>query len=227
VYETGNNQWHPMMAWPTQLAIAPEKIFLAPGGALSNTAPSAASPGFDEYVADPAKPVPFLPRPVHLEGDGESDWQTWLTTDQRPASSRTDVLTYTSPVLDHKVRIAGEPIANIVASTTGTDGDFVVKLIDVYPGRYYKGFDKPQPIPAGERETFRFNLPNASHAFLPGHRIMVQIQSSWFPLYDRNPQTYVDNIFFAPPDAYKKATIHVFDTGADASFVELPVVKTP
>jgi putative CocE/NonD family hydrolase len=238
-----------MVAWPTQFTIAPEKIFLAPGGALSNTAPAAASPGYDEYVADPAKPVPFLPRPVHLEGTGESDWQTWLTTDQRPASSRTDVLTWESPVLDHKVRIAGEPIANIVASTTGTDGDFVVKLIDVYPdevgrdpkmggyelmisadifrGRYYKGFDKPQAIPAGARETFRFNLPNASHAFLPGHRIMVQIQSSWFPLYDRNPQTYVDNIFFAPPEAYKKATIQVFDAGAEASFVELPVVGAP
>jgi putative CocE/NonD family hydrolase len=249
VFETGVNQWHPMVAWPTQFTIAPEKIFLAPGGALSNTAPAAASPGYDEYVADPAKPVPFLPRPVHLEGTGESDWQTWLTTDQRPASSRTDVLTWESPVLDHKVRIAGEPIANIVASTTGTDGDFVVKLIDVYPdevgrdpkmggyelmisadifrGRYYKGFDKPQAIPAGARETFRFNLPNASHAFLPGHRIMVQIQSSWFPLYDRNPQTYVDNIFFAPPEAYKKATIQVFDAGAEASFVELPVVGAP
>jgi putative CocE/NonD family hydrolase len=249
VYETGSNQWRPMVAWPTQFAIAPQKIFLAPGGALANTAPPAAVPGYDEYIADPAKPVPFLPRPVHLEGTGESDWQTWLATDQRPASSRTDVLTWQSGVLTQNVRIAGEPIANIVASTTGTDGDFVVKLIDVYPdevgrdpkmggyelmvsadifrGRYYRGFDKPQAIPAGEKETFRFNLPNASHAFLPGHRIMVQIQSSWFPLYDRNPQTYVDNIFFAPLEAYKKATIHVFDAGADASFVELPVVKAP
>jgi putative CocE/NonD family hydrolase len=187
---------------------------------------------------------------VHLEGDaGEADWQSWLVSDQRPAASRTDVLTFETAPLDHKVRIAGEPVANIVASTTGTDGDFVVKLIDVFPdevgrdpklggyemmvsgdifrGRYRGGFDKPKAIPPGEKQTYRFTLPNASHAFLPGHRIMVQIQSSWFPLYDRNPQTYVDNIFFAKPDAYKKATIHVFDAGADASFVELPLFTKP
>jgi len=249
VYETGTDQWRPMAAWPTQLPIAPQKYFLAPNSGLGTTAPAASQPGYEEYIADPAKPVPYLPRPIHIEGKGETSWQTWLVSDQRPASGRTDVLTFETPVLDHKIRIAGEPVANIVASTTGTDGDFVVKLIDVYPdengrdpklggyqlmisgdifrGRYRNGFDKPAAIPAGEKQTFHFNLPNTSHAFLPGHRIMVQIQSSWFPLYDRNPQTYVNNIFFAPPEAYKKATIHVFDAGADASFVELPVVNAP
>jgi putative CocE/NonD family hydrolase len=251
VFETGSNQWQALPLWPAALPVLPRKYYLSPGGTIATDAPApAASPGFEEYVADPAKPVPFLPRPVHLEGDaGEADWQGWLVSDQRPASGRTDVLTFETEPLTQKVRIAGEPVANIVASTTGTDGDFVVKLIDVYPdevgrnpklggyqlmvsgdifrGRYRNGFDKPQPIPAGQKQTYKFKLPNASHAFLPGHRIMVQVQSSWFPLYDRNPQTYVDNIFYAPPEAYKKATIHVFDAGADASSVELPVVARP
>jgi putative CocE/NonD family hydrolase len=251
VFETGSNQWQPVPSWPPPRPFAmTRKYFLAPNGGIVTDTPASATPDFAEYTADPAKPVPFLPRPVHLEGDaGEADWQSWLVSDQRPAASRTDVLTFETAPLDHKVRIAGEPVANIVASTTGTDGDFVVKLIDVFPdevgrdpklggyemmvsgdifrGRYRGGFDKPKAIPAGEKQTYRFTLPNASHAFLPGHRIMVQIQSSWFPLYDRNPQTYVDNIFFAKPDAYKKATIHVFDAGADASFVELPLFTKP
>ena len=243
VYETGTNQWLPLANWPAPLNPAPQKFYLAASGKLANDAP-AADAGYSEYMSDPARPVPFLPRPIHLQGEaGEADWQTWLASDQRPASSRTDVLTFEGPVLDQKVRIAGPPIANLVASTTGTDGDFVVKLIDVYPpemgrepkmggyqlmvsgdifrGRYRQGFDKPAAIPAGETQTYRFEMPNASHAFLPGHRIMVQVQSSWFPLYDRNPQSYVDNIFFAPPDAYRKATIRI----RGDSFVELPVVK--
>jgi len=142
--------------------------------------------------------------------------------------------------------VSGEPVANLIASTTGTDGDFVVKLIDVYPpemgrqpemggyelmvsgdilrGRYREAFDKPSAIPANEKQVFRFSLPTANHVFLPGHRLMVQIQSSWFPLYDRNPQKYVANIFFARPEDYTKATIRVYDAGKDASFVEIPVV---
>jgi predicted acyl esterase len=146
------------------------------------------------------------------------------------------------------LKISGEPIANLIASTTGSDGDFVVKLIDVYPdevgrqpqlggyqlmvaadilrGRYRDSFSNPKPIPADQRQVFRFALPTANHVFLPGHRIMVQVQSSWFPLYDRNPQTYVDNIFFAKPGDYKKATIKIFDGGSAVSFVDLPVVQT-
>jgi putative CocE/NonD family hydrolase len=247
VFETGTNQWRPFVSWPAQLRPMGQKYYLSPNGALATSAAAVAQPGYDEYVSDPAKPVPYLIRPIHIEGDGEASWESWLVSDQRQDNSRTDVLTYETPVLDKMVHIAGEPVANIVASTTGTDGDFVVKLIDVYPdevgrdpkmggyqlmisadifrGRYRNGFDKPQAIPSGQKQTFHFSLPFASHAFLPGHRIMVQVQSSWFPLYDRNPQTYVDNIFFAPVGAYKKATIHVFDAGADASSVELPVVQ--
>jgi len=155
-------------------------------------------------------------------------------------------LNYTSDVLTAPLKISGIPTVNLTASTTGTDGDFVVKLIDVYPeetgrdpkmggyqlmisgdifrGRYYQGFDNPKPIPANEKVRFRFDLPTANHVFLPGHRLMIQVQSSWFPLYDRNPQTYVDNIFLAKPTDYKKATIKVFNTGESSSFVELPVV---
>jgi putative CocE/NonD family hydrolase len=150
-------------------------------------------------------------------------------------------------VLRAPLKITGEPVANLIASTTGTDGDFVVKLIDVYPdelgrqptmggyelmisadilrGRYRESFDSPKPIPAGQRQLYRFALPTANHVFLPGHRLMVQVQSSWFPLYDRNPQTYVKNIFFATPLDYQKATIKVFDAGQNASFIDLPVVK--
>jgi uncharacterized protein len=222
-------------------------LYLQPGGKLGFSAPASAEPGFDEYVSDPAKPVPFLPRPIHLAGEGERRWQTWLVSDQREPASRPDVLTFASDVLTTPLKIAGAPIANLIASTSGTDGDFVVKLIDVYPdevgrelqmggyelmisadifrGRYFDGFDQPKPIPANEKTRFRFSLPNANHVFLPGHRIMVQIQSTWFPLYDRNPQKYVSNILLAQPSDYQKAIFRVFNSGENASYIELPVVK--
>jgi uncharacterized protein len=145
------------------------------------------------------------------------------------------------------LKLSGEPIANLIAATTGTDGDFVVKLIDVYPpedgrepamggyelmvsadilrGRYRNAYDRPEPIPANRQQTYRFALPTVNHVFLPGHRLMVQVQSTLFPVYDRNPQTFVPNIFFAKPEEYVKATIKVFDAGRAASFVQLPVVS--
>ena len=249
-FETGTNRWQRLPTWPAtgeDGKIDPASIFLQPNGKLAFNRASAAEPGYDEYVSDPAKPVPFLPRPIHLEGDeGYHDWQTWLVRDQREASGRTDVLTYTSDVLTAPLEISGIPTMNLIAATTGTDGDFVVKLIDVYPdengrdpklggyqlmisadifrGRYYQGFDNPKPIPANDKVHFRFDLPTANHVFLPGHRLMVQVQSSWFPLYDRNPQTYVDNIFLAKPTDYKKAAIRVFNSGDSDSFIALPVV---
>jgi putative CocE/NonD family hydrolase len=252
-FETGSNRWLPLPSWPAgcpqhNCRIAPDRLYLQPAGGLAFKAPAAAEPGYSAYVSDPAKPVPFLPRPVHLDGEaGAHAWQSWLVSDQRPASSRTDVLSYETAVLDAPVKIAGEPAVHLNASTSGTDGDFVVKLIDVYPeemgrepqlggyqlmvsgdifrGRYRQALDKPAAIPAGQSQTYSFTLPDANHVFLKGHRIMVQVQSSWFPLYDRNPQTYVDNIFFAKPADYRAATIHVFDAGAAASYLELPVVK--
>jgi predicted acyl esterase len=248
---TGTNRWESLGSWPSGCPsgcrIDHQPLYLQPGGRLSFSAPAAVKPGFDEYVSDPARPVPFLPRPIHIEGEGEKSWQTWLVSDQREASSRTDVLTYASDILTQPLKISGEPIADLIASTNGSDGDFVVKLIDVYPdevgrqpemggyelmisadilrGRYRNSFSEPSPIPSGKPERFRFALPTANHVFLPGHRVMVQVQSSWFPLYDRNPQRYVENIFFAKPADYQKATIRVFDAGASASSVELPVVS--
>ena len=249
-FETGINRWERLSTWPEtgeDGKTDPASLFLQPNGKLGFNQAPAAEPGFDQYVSDPAKPVPFLPRPIHLEGEeGYHDWQTWLVRDQREASGRTDVLAYTSDVLTTPLKISGTPTVNLIASTTGTDGDFVVKLIDVYPeetgrdpkmggyqlmisgdifrGRYYQGFDNPKPIPANEKVRFRFELPTANHVFLPGHRLMIQVQSSWFPLYDRNPQTYDDNIFLAKPADYKQATIKVFDSGESSSFVDLPVV---
>jgi uncharacterized protein len=248
-FETGTNRWLSLRAWPAGCAegcrVEPTKLYLQAGGTLTRQ-PSAA--GAESYIADPAKPVPYLPRPIHIEGEqGEEAWQTWLVSDQRDAASRTDVLSFSTPVLDEPLKISGEPIANLLASTTGTDVDFVVKLIDVYPdevgrepkmggyqlmvsadilrGRYRDSFSSPRPVPAGKSQLYRFALPAANHVFLRGHRVMVQVQSSWFPLYDRNPQTYVENIFFAKPGDYQKATIKIFAGGALASFVELPVVE--
>jgi putative CocE/NonD family hydrolase len=250
-FETGTNRWEQLKSWPSGCAagcpVTPTPLYLQPGLKLGFTAPEAAEPGFEEYVSDPAKPVPFIPRPMPSQDfDDSVNWRTWLVSDQREASGRPDVLAFTSELLTQPVKISGQPVARISASTTGTDGDFVVKLIDVYPdevpaqrelggyqlmisadilrGRYRESFETPHPIEAGRTLVYRFVLPTANHVFLPGHRIMVQIQSSWFPLYDRNPQSYVDNILFAKPKDYRKATIRIFDAGAAASFVELPLV---
>ena len=250
-FQTGTNHWQRLPTWPAGCAsgctIAAKPLYLTPDGKLG-FAPGAGGPGYASYVSDPAKPIPFVPRPIHMLANGEGpDWVNWLVTDQRPASTRTDVLTFTTDRLTKPLRLAGEPVAHLIASTTGTDGDFVVKLIDVYPdvvaqtpamggyqlmisadilrGRYRASLSDPSPIPAGEQQTYRFALPNVNHVFLPGHRVMVQVQSSWFPLYDRNPQTYVANIFDAKAADYKAATIQIFDTGAAGSFVELPVVQ--
>ena len=250
-FQTGTNHWQRLPTWPAGCAsgctIAHKPLYLVPDAKLSFDA-GVGGPGYATYVSDPAKPIPFVPRPIHMLANGEGpDWVNWLVTDQRPASTRTDVLTFETDHLVKPLRLAGEPIANLIASTTGTDGDFVVKLIDVYPdvvaqtpamggyqlmvsadilrGRYRTSLSDPQPIPANEKQTYRFALPNVNHVFLPGHRVMVQVQSTWFPLYDRNPQTYVANIFDAKADDYRPATIHVFDVGAEGSFVELPVVQ--
>ena len=204
--------------------------------------------GADEYVSDPAKPIPYRLRPIRPTYATGSTWRQWLVDDQRPFSDRTDVLSYETEPLTTPLALAGAPIADLVAATTGTDGDFVVKLIDVYPdeyfekpdlggyqlpiamdilrGRYRESFSTPKPITPGAPLGYRFALPNVNHVFLPGHRIMVQIQSSWFPLYDRNPQTFVPNIFDAKPGDYRKATIRVFHAPAQASVIELPVVAT-
>ena len=174
-------------------------------------------------------------------------WKEWLVTDQREASGRPDVLTYTSEVLKQPVQISGSPTVNLIASTSGTDSDWVVKLIDVYPdevaqqpemggyqlmisadifrGRYRESLSTPHAIEPDKPLAYKWSLPNANHVFLPGHRIMVQVQSSWFPLYDRNPQTFVPNIFWAKPADYKKATQRIYHAAEKTSFIELPLVR--
>ncbi len=251
-FETGTNRWLALPTWPSGCAagcpVSRQNLYLQPGGNLELGSADGTATDFESYVSDPAKPVPYVPRPIHIDGDdGAVTWQTWLVSDQREAASRTDVLSFSTPVLRAPLKISGEPIANLIASTSGTDGDFIVKLIDVYPdevgrepkmggyqlmisadilrGRYRDSESNPKPIPAGRKQVYRFALPTANHVFLPGHRVMVQVQSTWFPVYDRNPQTYVDNIFFAKPTDYKKATIQLFDGGSNASFVDLPVVR--
>jgi putative CocE/NonD family hydrolase len=251
-FETGTNRWLALSTWPSGCqsgcGIDHQNLYLQSGGNLHLGTSDGAASDFESYVSDPAKPVPYLTRPIHIGDEGETSWQTWLVSDQRDPASRTDVLSFSTPVLKESVKISGQPIANLVASTSGTDGDFVVKLIDVYPdemgrepkmggyelmisadilrGRYRDSFSNPKAIPPDQKQAYRFSLPTANHVFLPGHRIMVQVQSSWFPVYDRNPQTYVENIFFAKPADYKKATIKIFDGGSNASFVDLPVVRS-
>ncbi len=249
IFQTGTMKWDRLPKWPLACedgcASKMKPLYLEPGLGLGFAAPPSSGPAFDEYVSDPAKPVSYVKRPVR--SDDPTQWQYWLTTDQRHVDGRPDVLTYTSEVLTGPVRISGAPIVNLFASTSGTDSDWVVKIIDVYPdtvpsqvelggyelpiamdifrGRYRESFSTPHAIPANQVEKYRFVMPTTNHVFLPGHRIMVQVQSSWFPLYDRNPQTFVPNIFFAKPSDYQKATQRVFHSGAQATNIELPVVE--
>jgi putative CocE/NonD family hydrolase len=249
IYNTGENHWDRLKSWPLACeegCAAPMKpLYLQAEFGLGFDKPIAAGAVADAYVSDPAKPVPYLPRPVRFSDYDQ--WKRWLVADQRAVADRTDVLTYQTAVLAAPVRASGAPIAELFAATSGTDCDWVVKLIDVFPdevpsqpelggyqlavsmdifrGRYRASFERPSAIPAGKPQRYRFALPSIDHVFLPGHRIMVQIQSSWFPLYDRNPQTYVENVFFAKPADYVKATQSVYRSGDQASAVWLPVVK--
>jgi len=243
-FETGTNTWHNLSGWPMGCekgcTVKPTPLYLTAGLKTAFTQSSKA-PGYEEYVSDPTKPVPFRARPID-----NASWSRWLADDQREMSGRTDVLAFTSDVLTQPVKISGEPIANLIASTSGTDSDWVVKLIDVYPdqvagqpnmggyqlmisadvfrGRYRESLEVAKPIAANTPLLYRFGLPTANHVFLPGHRIMVQIQSSWFPLYDRNPQKFVENIFWARPEDYQKATQRIYNAPGQASFIELPLV---
>ena len=244
IYNTAENHWDHFTSWPlaceTGCATPLTPIYLQADKGLGF---EKAASGDDSYLADPANPVPHLPRPVNFD-DGR--WGDWLVQDQRSVDGRTDVMSYETPVLTKTVRVSGVPMADIFAKTTGTDGDFVVKLIDVYPdevasnpkmggyqlaisldifrGRYRNSFANPTAIPAGKVQEYKFRLPAVNHEFLPGHRIMVQVQSSLFPLYDRNPQTFVPNIFLAKPGDYKKATVSIEHGGGAPSAVWLPVV---
>ena len=245
-FETGTNVWHRLNSWPagcpSGCTVKGTPLYLTDGLKASFTASKATTPGYEEYVSDPAKPVPYRARPIDA-----TSWSRWLVDDQREASGRPDVLVFTSERLTSPVKISGEPIVNLIASTSGTDSDWVVKLIDLYPdqvagepsmggyqlmisadvlrGRYRESLEIAKPIPANEPLVYRFAIPTANHVFRPGHRIMVQIQSSWFPLYDRNPQTFVKSIFWAKPEDYRKAIQRIYYSPGHATFIELPLVS--
>jgi len=244
VFQSGANQWQRLQAWTQPATTVP--LYLKPGGTAGFDAATGPAQT-EDYLSDPAHPVSYRirpTRPVYAEG---STWSKWLTDDQRGVSGRPDVVTFTTDVLTAPVTIAGTPQVHLTASTTGTDSDWVVKLVDVYPevmpkaaemggyqlavamdifrGRYREGLSQAKPLTPNAPLKYAFALPETNHVFLPGHRIMVQVQSSWFPLYDRNPQTFVPNIFFAQPKDYVKATQRISIAGPDASYIALPVVK--
>jgi putative CocE/NonD family hydrolase len=244
-YASGINKWESSPRWPMG---TPTPVYLTAGKGVSFERPTAS--GHDDYVSDPANPVPFLPRPVHM--NDENEWHSWLVHDQRFVDGRPDVLTYTSAPVTRPVHIMGAPSVDLFAATSGTDSDWVVKLIDVYPeenpegagqgskqdmsgfelpigieifrGRYVDSFAQPHALTPGKVTEYKWSLPNVDHVILPGHRIMIQVQSSLFPLYDRNPQTYVPNIFYAKAGDYRPATESVFYGANSASAVYLPVV---
>jgi uncharacterized protein len=253
-FETGTNVWRRLPTWPagceTGCTIRSTPLHLNAGLKLSFSAPKTGDIPFDEYVSDPAKPVPYRARPIQpVAYEKGMTWPEWLVDDQREASGRPDVLAFVSDPLTAPVKISGQPVANFVASTSGSDSDWVVKLIDVYPdevagqpglggyqlmvsadifrGRYRESLETAKAITPDKPLPYHFALPTANHLFLPGHRIMVQIQSSWFPLYDRNPQTFVTNIFWAKPKDYRKAVQRIYHAPDRKSFIELPLVTTP
>ena len=241
-FRTGTNEWVSHEVWPPRRNVKERRLYLQADKKLSFEPPSSKDePAYDSYVSDPANPVPYRPRPIEVR----SGWTTWLVEDQRFVDRRPDVLTWATDTLSDDVTVSGKIIANIFASTSGTDSDWVVKVIDVYPdkyeadqtmggyqlmiagdvfrGRYLSSFEKPEPIAANAIRHYQIGFPGNDHTFKKGHRIMVQVQSTWFPVIDRNPQKFVSNIFLATEADFKPATQRVFRSGRNASYIVLPV----
>ncbi len=258
-FETGSNTWRIFDSWPPRDA-QPTNLYLRANGELSFD-PTAGGGGYREYLSDPENPVPYRPRPISPTYPG-GDWPDWEAEDQRFVETRPDVLTFETPPLDHDVPIAGELMADLFASTSGTDSDWIVKLIDVYPqnyepkdfdrgegpvpgayakslngyelmiagevmrGRFHDSWEKPEPLVPGRVIEFKIPLRSHDHVFLKGHRIMVQVQSTWFPVIDRNPQRFVPNIYRAAASDYVIATQRVYCTSEARSHIVLPVLRT-
>ena len=244
VFQTGSNRWERYDSWPPKSA-KPANLYLQANGRLSWDPPAEEGDRFDTYLSDPAHPVPYRHRPVSPTYPG-GGWPAWLVEDQRFVDNRPDVLTWETGPLKEDVKIAGDIVARIFASTSGSDSDWIVKLIDVYPevytednslagyelmvadeilrARFRDSYERPAPLVPNQPIAYRLDLHTNDHAFLKGHRIMVQVQSTWFPLYDRNPQTFVENIFNARQPDYQAATQRIFRSKAMASHVVLPVV---
>ncbi len=248
-FEAGSNQWRRWDAWPPKQATQDRQLYFHWGGGLSFAAPADGSPqAFDAYVSDPAHPVPYRHRPIPATYfPGGSGWPTWLVEDQRFVKDRPDVLSYESEPLTEDVTIAGDVLAHLFAATTGSDADWIVKLIDVYPeqypdnwslagyalmvsnevfrGRYRSGFERAVAIPRDSVLEYSWSLHTQNYTFKRGHRIMVQVQSTWFPIIDRNPQTFVPNIFEAKEADFRAQTHRVFRSARSPSHVTVPVVR--
>ena len=243
-FRTGVNQWERYDAWPPQAGFHTAKLFLENQHTLAFTPPTGDyNQTAAAYVSDPANPVPYRNRPIQSTYAPGTKWRTWLVEDQRFVSNRADLANFETPALDHDVTITGDVMADLFAATTGTDADWIVKLIDVYPddapapmagyqlmiadeifrGRYVKSFENPQPLKPSDVVEYKWSLHGADHTFLKGHKIMVEVQSSWFPLYDRNPQTFVPNILTAPADAYKPETETIYGSPKYPSHLEFSV----
>ena len=257
-FQSGSNTWHSYPVWPPRETKA-KNFYLHSDGTLSFAAPAAAEKPYREYVSDPANPVPYRARPISPTYPG-GDWATWEVADQRFVGHRPDVLTYVSAPLEHDLTVTGEVSADLFASTSGTDSDFVVKLIDVYPenaqknawdengpkpgqyvqslngyelpiamevrrGRYLTSFETPQALVADKPIEWKVPLRDRDHVFLKGHRVMVQIQSTWFPVIDRNPQRFLPSIYKASESDFVKATQRVYGSPALPSHLVLPVVE--
>jgi hypothetical protein len=247
-FEAGSNTWQSHESWPPKANVSQRKLYPQANGMLSFDPPSERGEAFDTYVSDPKNPVPYRPRPILPSFTPPSTWSRWLVDDQRFLKGRSDVLSWQTPPLTEEVSVAGQLTAHVFAATTGSDADWIVKLIDVYPdrfdadtslngyqlmvandvtrGRFRKGFEKALPITPNKVEEYTVDLHTQSYRFLKGHRIMVQVQSSWFPLIDRNPQTFVPNIFAAPDSAFKAATQKVYRSAGKATYLDVPVVKS-
>jgi putative CocE/NonD family hydrolase len=249
-FEAGSNQWRRWDSWPPVTRTEERRAYFGPDRSLAlGTQPTGGEAAFDAYLSDPAHPVPYRRHPIQATYfPGGSQWRTWLVEDQRFVDHRPDVLTYETPPLEKDLSIAGEVVAHLFAATTGSDADWIVKLIDVYPednpenwelagyqlmvsnevfrGRYRKSFEKPEAITPNAVVEYAFSLHTQNYAFRGGHRVMVQVQSTWFPIIDRNPQTFVLNIFLAKETDFRPATHRVYRSARYPSYVSLPVVKS-
>ncbi len=245
LFDGGSNRWRAFDAWPPRNASVRQLYFRADGRLSFD--PSGAATGFDQYLSDPAHPVPYRRRPIEQTYDSRgSHWYTWLTEDQREVQNRPDVLSWETGPLDSDLTIAGDISAKLFASTTGRDADWVVKLIDVYPdsgefaprmggyqfmvasdimrGRYRKSFSHPEPLVPNQVTAFTVDLHQQAYTFQRGHRIMVQVQSSWFPAYDRNPQSWVANIFEARPADFQAQTHRIYRSARYPSHLDVQIV---
>jgi putative CocE/NonD family hydrolase len=248
MFQTGSDTWTSFDAWPPHESQT-RNLYFHEEGKLSFDPPQAAGEQlFDSYVSDPAHPVPYRHRPIDTTypDDHPGEWYTWLVQDQRFVDRRPDVLTWQTNALNEDITLAGQVTAKLFASTTGTDSDWVVKLIDVYPervpqdwkmsgyelmiadevfrGRFRKSFERPEPIAAGVVTPFIIDLHTANHVFKKNHRIMVQVQSTWFPVIDRNPQKFVPNIFEAKESDFQSATQRIYRSKQYPSSVAISVL---